>query len=196
MNEPEHETTANLVLERIGTHGPPPPVGPLQVVKGLERASRQVVASLRLFADLADRWAQLPNVLHPQDTSMANETFGDPDLYYMGGYWKLASDEALIIEFTPPTCRYWGFVLCNYWAESLEYRYRPVSTNKHRATYRSDGSVKIVVAHREPKRPGITWIDTEGHEEGIMTMRWLLAEETPMPTPRVVKFAAVVSDEK
>jgi hypothetical protein len=189
MNDVEHEVTADLVLERLGAAGPPPPLGASRVVKGLERAAGQVVESATMFADLADRWAKSPNVLHPMDTKLARETFGDPDLYYAGGYWKLAADEALVIAFTPPACRYWGFLLCNYWAESLEYRYRPVCTNKHRATYRPDGSVEIVVAGRRPGRPGSTWIDTEGHREGIMTLRWLLAAEPFVPTPRVAKLA-------
>ncbi len=189
MNDVEREVTSDLVLERIGEPGPPPPLRSSRVVKGLERAARQVSASASLFADLADRWAERPNLLHPSDVKMAEQSFGDPDLYYMGGYWKLAPDEALVIEFTPPECRYWGFLLCNYWTESLEYRYRPVSTNKHRATLREDGSVKIVVAHRDPGLPGVTWIDTEGHREGTMTLRWLLAEANPIPTPRVVRLS-------
>ncbi len=125
---------------------------------------------------------------------MAEESFGDPDLYYSGGYWKVAPDESLVIEFTPPECVYWGFLLCNYWTESLEYRYRPVSTNKHRATLRGDGSVKIVVAHRDPGLPGVTRIDTEEHREGTMTLRWLLAETNPIPVPRVVHFADLATD--
>ncbi len=193
MNDVEREVTSDLVLERIGEPGPPPPLRSSRVVKGLERAARQVSASASLFADLADRWAEHPNLLHPSDTKLAEQSFGDPDLTYMGGYWKLAPDEALVIEFTPPECRYWGFLLCNYWTESLEYRYRPVSTNKHRAAVREDGSVKIVVAHRDPGLPGVTWIDTEGHREGTMTLRWLLAEQTPIPTPRVVRFTDLPS---
>ena len=99
-----------------------------------------------------------------------------------------------MIDFTPPVCRYWGFVLCNYWTESLEYRYRPVATNKHRARTRADGSVRIAIAREDPKQGGVTWLDTEGHAEGTMTLRWLLAEETPVPTPRVVKLSALAAE--
>jgi hypothetical protein len=119
---------------------------------------------------------------------MAEESFGDPDLYYAGGYWRIAPDEALVVDLVPPRCRYWSFLLCNYWTESLDYRYRPIWTNGHRATHRPDGSVRIVVAAEEPRLPGITWLDTEGHREGTMTLRYLLAETTPIPTPRVVKL--------
>ena len=191
MNDRATEVPAALRLERLDRSGPPAPLEPSRVVKGLARAARQVIGSATVFADLSDRWAQQPNILHPSDARMAEESFGDPDLYYMGGYWKLAPDEALVIEFSPPKCHYWSFLLCNYWTESLEYRYRPVWTNKQRARYRADGSVKIVVAHSDPDLPDCTWIDSEGHGEGVMTLRWLLAEQTPVPTPRVVKRAAL-----
>jgi hypothetical protein len=191
MNDLASERPASLVLERLGATGPPPPLSCRQVVRGLERAANQVLGSVKMFALLADRWRATPNVLHPMDEQMARESFGDPDLYYAGGYWKIGPGEALVVEFTPPPCRYWGFLLCNYWTESLDYRYRPIATNKHRAARRADGSVKIVVAETDPGLTGVTWLDTEGHPEGTMTLRWLLAESTPVPIPRLVALAAL-----
>ncbi len=138
------EQPVPLTLERIDA-AVPPPLDPGRVVTGLERAIRQVVGSATVFADLSDRMAQTPNVIHDTDQKIWGETFGDPDIRPMDGYWKLGSEEALLVEFTPPECRYWSFLLC-YWAESLEYRHRPVWTNQQRARRRSDGSVKIVVA--------------------------------------------------
>lgn len=189
MNDPASETPAVLQLECLDRQGPPAPLTSERLVKGLARAALQVKASVLMFADLADRWRENPNRLYPSDTRMAEESFGDPDLYYMGGYWRVAADEALEIEFTPPDCRYWSFLLCNYWTESLEYRYRPVWTNKHKAHYRSDGSVRIIVSHRDPGIGDATWVDTEGHPEGTMTMRWLLAEQTPLPQPRLLALS-------
>jgi len=191
MNDRDTEVPAELTLQRTDADGPPPPLDPARLVKGLARAAMQVQGSLTMFSDLADGWAKTPNVLHPSDPKMAEQSFGDPDLYYMGGYWTLADDEALVIEFTPPACHYWSFLLCNYWTESLEYRYRPIWTNKHRARYRADGSVKIVVAATDPGLDEVTWLDTEGHREGTMTMRWLLAGSTTVPTPRVVAISSL-----
>jgi hypothetical protein len=189
VDDPAVERPAWPTLERLATSGPPPPLRPSQVVKGLERASRQVVGSLRMFSALADGWRARPNALHPMDARMAAESFGDPDFYYAGGYWKLEPDEALVIEFAVPRCRYWGFLLCNAWTESLDYRYRPVSANRSRAVLREDGTVCLAVADRDPGLRGVTWLDTEGHREGTMTLRWLLAETTPVPVPRVVPLA-------
>ncbi|MFP6608842.1 MAG: DUF1214 domain-containing protein [Deltaproteobacteria bacterium] len=189
MNDRDIERPAELRIECLDRKGPPEPLSPGRLVKGLARAAMQVRGSVEMFADLADRWRETPNRLHPSDTRMAEQSFGDPDLYYMGGYWKVATDEALVIEFRPPQCQYWSFLLCNYWTESLEYRYRPVWTNKARARYRADGSVRIVVAHRDPGLDDTTWVDTEGHREGTMTMRWLLARTTPLPEPCLVRFS-------
>jgi len=187
-NDVEGEVLADLRLERIDAPQLPPPLSSVQVAKGLDRAAKQILGTIQVFADLADRWRERPNYLHPSDVKMAEQSFGDPDIYYMGGYWRLGDDEALVIDFTPPRCAYWGFLLCNYWTESLEYRYRRVSTNKHRARYRGDGSVRIVIAHEDPALPDVDWMDTEGHREGTMTLRWLLAQSTPIPSPRIVKW--------
>jgi hypothetical protein len=194
MNDYEAERPEWPTLERLDAEGPPPPLRPSQVVKGLERAARQVLGSATMFARLVEQWRKQPNVLHPMDERLARESFGDPDFYYSGGCWKLGPDEALVIDLDPPECRYWGFLVCNTWTESLDYRYRPVGTSKGRATYRADGTVRIALAHRDPGLPGITWLDTEGHGEGSMTLRWLLAEHTPVPTPRVVRFDALPAE--
>ncbi len=46
------------------------------------------------------------------------------------------------------------------------YRHFTIHTNKHKASYRPDGSVRIVVAHNDPGVPN--WINTVNHESGTM----------------------------
>jgi hypothetical protein len=73
--------------------------------------------------------------------------------------------------------------------ESLDYRYLPISVNKHSAKYNADGSVRLVVASRDV---GIgNFIDTAGHTSGTMLLRWTRASSHPVPTCRVVKLAAL-----
>ncbi|XGU19609.1 hypothetical protein ACETU7_33210 [Rhodococcus sp. 3Y1] len=43
---------------------------------------------------------------------------GDPTIFYFHGYWKLAEDEAWVIETEVPNCEYFNFVLQNFWVES------------------------------------------------------------------------------
>jgi hypothetical protein len=183
------EQPARLALECLDREGPPPPLSPERLARGLERAALQVSGSVAFVKALANRWRETPNVLHPSDRALASRSFGDPDLYYCGGYWRVGPGEALVIDFVPPRCRWWGFLLCNYWTESLEYRYRPVALNGHRARRRADGSVRIAIAAEDPGLADVNWLDTEGHGEGTMCLRWLLAETTPVPTPRLVRLA-------
>jgi len=83
-------------------------------------------------------------------------------------------------------CAYWNFQLGNIWAECLDKR-RRISLNNATAAYEPDGSVRIVVAHRNPGHPN--WIDTTGHDHGIMGMRWVRAETHPAATTRVTSLA-------
>jgi hypothetical protein len=112
---------------------------------------------------------------------------GDPNIRIWLGCWKLAQDEALVIEATPPDCDYWNFQLGNVWAESLDYRFHRVHLNNGAAKLREDGSFEIVVAHVDPGHPN--WLDTAGHDHGTMCVRWVRASSHPEPKCRVVKLS-------
>jgi len=185
------EEPARLALECLDRIGPPPPLTPAKLGRALDRASLQVAGSMAFFKSLANRWRETPNVLHPTDRALASRSFGDPDLYYCGGSWRVGPGEALLVDFVPPRCRWWGFLVCNYWTESLDYRWRPIATNGERARRRADGSVRLAIAHEDPGLPDVNWLDTEGHGEGTMCLRWLLAEQTPVPVPRLVSIEAL-----
>jgi hypothetical protein len=43
------------------------------------------------------------------------------------------------------------------------------------------------VAHEDPGKPN--WMDTAGHDHGIMGVRWVRADALPEPKCRVVKLA-------
>ncbi len=66
---------------------------------------------------------------------------------------------------------YWTIVLHNHWTETLDYRYHQVTLNCRSARVRADGSVRCVVAHRDPGVPN--WLDTAGHARGTVGVRWV-----------------------
>ena len=79
--------------------------------------------------------------------------------------------------------------------ESLEHRYFTVHVNKHTANYRkSDNSVRVIVAHEDPKLAGVpyNWINACGHTCGHMLWRWVRPDpafdgaKLPAPRPRLV----------
>ena len=180
------ETIAELQLERLGAEGPPEPLTPEFLDRGLAAASSYVVGTASLFADWAEGFARRANQLPRFDPTVASAAHGDPNICYFHGYWELAPDEALVIEVTPPPCEYWNFQLNNHWMESLDYRYHTIAVNNRQARLREHGSVRIVVAHRDPGADN--WIETAGHRRGTMCLRWVGAHEHPEPTTRVVKL--------
>lgn len=184
------ERRAELRIERQGG-GPPEPLAPAFVVSALARSLRFVVQSSRLFFDMADRWRARPNTFFPSDPALAASTLGIPGQFYASGWWRLGAGEAIALDFTPPACRYWGFALSDYWGGSFDYRSWKVHLNRRSAVLRPDGSVRIAIAPRDPGVPGVSWLDTAGHAEGVWTLRFLGADAHPLPAVRVVPFDAL-----
>ncbi len=180
------ETPARLEIECIGVTGPPAPLDPAALDRALHAASVFVKGSVDLFTGWAELFAQRPNELHaPPDSVRAPAHKATNQIFYHG-YWQLAEGEALLITAKPPVCRYWNFQRNNYWLESLDYRYHPITVNKHSVKLEPDGTFRIVVASRDP---GIgNWMDTAGHARGTMGLRWNLAYDPPEPVCRVVRI--------
>jgi hypothetical protein len=183
----EVEQPAELRIERIGGDGQPTPLTVEHLDKGLAAAAGLVVGCSTLFSGWAQGFQKHTNELPKFDDSVSMGAGGDPNICYYHSYWRLDPEEALVIEVTPPECRSWNFQLDNHWMESLDYRYHRITVNKHTAHYRSDGSVRLVVAHRDP---GVeNWIETTGHQQGTMCFRWIRADAHPQPRTRVVKLS-------
>lgn len=182
------ERIADLHIERLGAKGPPQPVTPEFIDRRLGHAAAYVAGTAKLFADWAEGFArQGVNRLHKLDPRIAGAALGDPNICYYHGYWELGPDQALVIEATPPRCYYWNLQIDNHWMESLDYRYHRIAVNHYGATYRPDGSVRIVVAHQDP---GVdNWLETAGHRRGTMCWRWVRADSHPQPLARVVNLA-------
>ncbi|MFN8544433.1 MAG: DUF1214 domain-containing protein [Candidatus Binatia bacterium] len=184
-----HERPAELRIERLDASGPPAPLSAARLADGLRDAAAFVVGTATLFADWAEGFARYPNEIRPLDPKVTAGAHGDPNIFFFMGYWNLGPDEALVVDLTPPPCDFWNFQLNNHWMESLDYRWHHAHYNKHTATYRPDGSVRLVIAHADPGVPN--WLDTAGHTHGTMGLRWVKADRHPQPETRVVKVAAL-----
>jgi hypothetical protein len=182
------EEPAKLRLERVGGDATPAPLTPEALDRGLASAAGLVVSCAALFSGWAQGFRDNHcNELPKFDDSISMGAGGDPNICYYHSYWALGPEEALVIEVTPPECDAWNFQLNNHWMESLDYRFHTIHVNQHTARYADDGSVRIVVAHRDP---GVdNWIDTAGHAQGTMCFRWIRAAEHPQPRTRVVKVS-------
>ena len=180
------EVLAQVKIERTDGPSSPRPFEPARLDRMLEGAARFVGGCAGLFKSWADDFQAHVNQLPRFPHEKAFAAGGDPNIAYYHSAWRLAPDEALVIEVTPPECDYWNFQLANYWLESLDWRYDRIPLNQGTAHYRSDGSVRVVVAHEDPGCDN--WLRTQGHEHGTMCWRWIRAVEHPEPRCRVVKL--------
>lgn len=166
----KNETPAELKIENLDGRKHPDPVTADKIDKGLSTAALFVAGAPVLFAKWANGFKKHANQLPIFDPAVSNAAGGDASIVYHHSYWSLKDGEALVVSFVAPDCDTWNFQLNNYWMESLDYRYFPISVNKHTAVKGSDGKITIVVAHSDPGLPN--WIDTCAHTEGTMCLRW------------------------
>ncbi|GMU77818.1 MAG: hypothetical protein AMXMBFR46_06160 [Acidimicrobiia bacterium] len=100
-------------------------------------------------------------------------------------FWDLADDEALLVECDEPRARYWSFQcyeLGTY--ELIDPADRQSGLNHRQAVTDPDGTVRLVLAHRDP---GVAnWLDTGGRPHGLLTLRWFWPEADPHPVTRRV----------
>jgi len=184
------EKPAELAIQCVGGPKWPAPLDAKVIDQRLAAVSQFVRGTAKTFADWSQMFMARPNELLPWDQKMFQRGGGDPAIHYMWGYWRLAKDEALVIESeVPERCSFWNLQLNNHWNESMDYRYQPAHVNQHSAKYEADGSVRIVVAHEDPGLPNFLW--TAGHEAGTILLRWVEADSHPQPRCRVVKLASL-----
>jgi hypothetical protein len=191
--DPKAEALAELSIERVGDDVARQALTPAQMETGLTSAGTLVAGAAMIFQGWASGFAQNhPNKLPRFDQALSNAMGGVPDIAYYHSYWRLEDDEALVIDAAPPPCDHWNFQLNNHWMESLDYRFHRIHVNSKTATYRQDGSVRVVVAHQDPGVPN--WIETAHHRFGTMCWRWVKPQSldgAPEPSCRVVKLAEV-----
>ena len=182
------EVPATLTIERISP-GPaaPAPLDPAALEKRLLSAADFVVGTSKLFTGWAELFMTAPNDMRNWGQDMFVKAGGDPSIFYVHGYWKLAPDEALVIETEVPECEHWNIQANNWWMESFDYRYLNAHVNKASAKLDSPGRATVVIAARDPGFGN--WLTTAGHGEGFVLLRWVRAAHHPVPTTRVVKLS-------
>ena len=138
---------------------------------------------------LADMLFGRPNDPEPPrayNPDFAGIFYSSFDNRYLGTWFRVEEDEALVVEGEVPDAPYWSVSLQNRWLQSLDYRHFQVSLNSSQIETR-DGRYRIVVSHRRP--PKGNWLDAAGHVEGILAIRHQLPRnETPGPALSLVKF--------
>ncbi|MEO1934764.1 MAG: DUF1214 domain-containing protein [Myxococcales bacterium] len=185
------EVPCELQIERIDAKGPPAPL----TAERVDLALKMTAGFMSGITEMALSWSsfleQYPNSF-ADSIPPAAEIFRDPNILFHVAWFDLANDEALVIDVVPPKCDYWMFVLHNRWLESLDYRYHRISLNDSSAVLESDGSLRVVVAHRDPGH--LNWLDTAGHLQGTLGVRWVGADVADVvPSAKRVNIKDVTS---
>ena len=189
------EKPIDAEIECLSSDGPPPPLDPDRVPGSLMGSAMYAIGCAQWFADWVMEFLQIAplNHFHLPDPEKHRVMGGDPNVRMWLGMWKLEEDEALVIDVTPPKCHYWNFQLANIWAESFDYENRQVHVNSGHAVYRPDGSLRLIVSHESAgsDERDSNWIDTAGHDHGVMALRWVRTQAHPKPEVRLMKIAQV-----
>jgi hypothetical protein len=110
---------------------------------------------------------------------------GSSRIHYSFGFFDLAPGEALVLDADPVDARFFDVQLYSLgWFESLDFANRVTSLNHTQARRSDDGRVRAVITLDDPGVPN--WLDTQGHQHGMVTFRWIRATEPPTITAALV----------
>ena len=184
----DRDRPGGCTIEPLDEVDPPPAIDTARFARHLARLGRSIEAIPAVVAAaVADDLAR-PNRVRPWSEMAGGAAFTEPGIRYLRGSWRLAPDEALVIEGEPPPCRYWNVLLYSRVLNSLDHRHRPVSRTDG-TTRLIDGRYRFVLAADDPGGPG-DWLDTEGRDVGLFVFRFLHPTADPaLPTVRVVPMS-------
>lgn len=162
-------------IERLDVSTKPEPLNPETLLHGLLGTAAFVDGSL----DWWNRFQGIqtaPNelIVMPDDGTVQTPS----QVRYINGIVDLERDQALVLDFTPKDePGYWSWVLQNLWGETPDWRYHPIVRNNRELERGVNGSVQIVISHRDP---GVAnWMDMAGHRRLLLSLRW--RGETALP---------------
>lgn len=132
-----------------------------------------LVGTVKKF--MGEQAAGLEHHRNAFDPNVSRPDSGLPAVYH--GFWDLAPDECLILEAAPPIGSYWGVQMANALWNTLDFANRQTSLNNGQLDREPDGSIRIVIAHRDP---GVAnWLDTLGHQRGALALRFTRTTNGP-----------------
>jgi hypothetical protein len=193
FNDWEAERPADLLIERLASPAPAPPLRTDQLADRFALLGRWLERGGALWEQMSRSALDLPaNSLVVYRAEDAAERAGLRGQAYGIGNFQCAPDQAVIVEFTPPPCRHWNLALADWYWQSFDFVTRQTSLNAHQASLDPDGVLRAVIAHHDPGVPN--WLDAAGHTRGTITARFLLADQSAEPRLRVVKRADLRSE--
>jgi hypothetical protein len=180
---------ATFVLERVDDPGHPKPARTSERVAAmLADAAREIEHSFAFWSGYQERMLgdQAANAF----TVPGGNAGGVQAITYAHAGVALAPDEALVVEVDGDAAPLWDVQLYNRpWYEALDFAYRSTSTNHRMAERAADGTVTVVIAARDTG--AANWLDTEGRDAVLATVRWWNPVTAPSVRARVVPVSDV-----
>jgi len=180
---------AAFVIERIDAFGRPGPTVRAADVSGmLTEATKQIEGSIRYW----NRYQIERREQQPLNTFTAPSTVaaGVQDVLYSDCYIRLDPGQAMVFAFDPSATRYWDAQLYSRaWYEPLDFVTRPTSLNHELAEQSHDGLVRVVVCGEDPGV--VNWLDNEGRDEVLATIRFFGAAAAPVVHAEVIATADI-----
>ena len=170
------EAPARLAIDPLDPPAPPPAVTDASLAEQFTSMAWTIAKLATLHRTIEPELLERPHQLVTAEAGDIGAADSTPDNLYMIGTFRLAPDEALVLEVEPPATRYWSVTLENIWHECLEPRRRRSSLTNASAVAGEAGTVTIVAAGRDPG--AANWLDTGGRHRGFVLLRWL---DNPAP---------------
>jgi len=109
-----------------------------------------------------------PNSVTPAQSAAAMG--GSAAMATAQGYFELAEDEAVVLEWDPADARLSGLSALNWWYIPIDSHRISSTINNHQAVPNADGTITVVLSRSDP---GVAnWLDCGGLRHVLMTARW------------------------
>jgi len=182
------EEPATFVIEREGPVAPRRPRDVAHVAAVLDAAATEIEHSIAFWSGYQER--MLAGTTPNGFTVPGGAAGGVQEIVYSHAGLALAGDEALVVEVDPAGAPLWDVQLYNRpWYEALDAGGRTTSTNHRMAEPDADGRVHVVISAVDPGSPN--WLDTEGRDEVLATIRWWRVDREPVLRSVVCPLDAV-----
>lgn len=128
------------------------------------------------------------------DPKLIKNNLPGPGIQYIGGSFKLAPDEVIVVEGVDVPCRYWNLQILTRYLESGDFRHHKVGISNREVVKDADDAFRIYAAAEDPGTHN--WISTQGYEHGQILIRTLLADPLMEATFKVIKAADIPASDR